>query len=142
MTTRLAEKNDIFRLVELSSEMIGEQASTDRLTRRFETYFNTPVRGVMVLLDENDVIAGMATLNLVQTLLKTECRMDEVIVTETARGHGYGRELVEASEAWAWEHGADVMGFTSRPSREAASALYRKLGFELYDTNVYTKTRS
>jgi ribosomal protein S18 acetylase RimI-like enzyme len=33
--------------------------------------------------------------------------------------------------------GARTIDLTSRPAREAANALYQKVGFSLRDTNVY-----
>jgi ribosomal protein S18 acetylase RimI-like enzyme len=33
--------------------------------------------------------------------------------------------------------GCKTIELTSRPTREAANHLYRKLGFEIRDTNVY-----
>jgi ribosomal protein S18 acetylase RimI-like enzyme len=33
--------------------------------------------------------------------------------------------------------GAKTVELTSRPSREAANRLYRRLGFEIRETNVY-----
>jgi len=33
--------------------------------------------------------------------------------------------------------GCKTVDLTSRPSREAANALYRKVGFEQRETNVY-----
>jgi ribosomal protein S18 acetylase RimI-like enzyme len=37
----------------------------------------------------------------------------------------------------AAERGARTVDLTSRPSREAANRLYRRLGFEPRETNVY-----
>jgi hypothetical protein len=37
----------------------------------------------------------------------------------------------------ARQKGAKTVDLTSRPSREAANALYQRIGFEPRDTNVY-----
>jgi ribosomal protein S18 acetylase RimI-like enzyme len=45
--------------------------------------------------------------------------------------------LNRAAIAEARRRGAKNVSLTSRSSREAANRLYRRLGFEPYDTNLY-----
>ena len=47
--------------------------------------------------------------------------------------------LTNAAAAEAQRQGVRSLDLTSRPSREAANALYRKLGFQLRETNVYRR---
>jgi ribosomal protein S18 acetylase RimI-like enzyme len=60
-----------------------------------------------------------------------------VIVDEAVNGQGIGRQLTEAMLARARELGCTTVDLTSRPSREAANALYQKVGFRPRETNVY-----
>lgn len=142
MATRTATHDDVPRITELLTEMRDQPVDIGAVELQFEAWFDNKQRTVMLVHDDEGVVVGMAVVNQVYKLPKVECRLDEVIVSEAARGKGYGRELIEACEAWAWQHDADVFECTSRPSREAANALYQKLGFELRDTNVYIKKRS
>ncbi|MET0727269.1 MAG: GNAT family N-acetyltransferase, partial [Acidimicrobiales bacterium] len=48
--------------------------------------------------------------------------------------------LVEAMIGRARDLGSATVDLTSRPSREAANHLYRKVGFETRETNVYRLT--
>jgi ribosomal protein S18 acetylase RimI-like enzyme len=48
-----------------------------------------------------------------------------------------GAELNRAAIRLARELGARTVDLTSRPSREAANRLYRRLGFVERDSNVY-----
>jgi ribosomal protein S18 acetylase RimI-like enzyme len=48
-----------------------------------------------------------------------------------------GEALSRAALALAADRGARSVDLTSRPSREAANRLYRRLGFERRETNVY-----
>ena len=57
-----------------------------------------------------------------------------------ARGHGVGEALNRAAIEEARSRGAITVELTSRPSREAANRLYRRLGFEQRETNVYRYT--
>jgi ribosomal protein S18 acetylase RimI-like enzyme len=63
--------------------------------------------------------------------------VEDVIVDQAVNGQGIGRRLTEAMLARAEELGCRTVDLTSRPSREAANALYRKVGFEPRETNVY-----
>jgi ribosomal protein S18 acetylase RimI-like enzyme len=48
-----------------------------------------------------------------------------------------GDALNRAALQIAAERGARTVDLTSRPSREAANRLYRRLGFQARETNVY-----
>jgi ribosomal protein S18 acetylase RimI-like enzyme len=66
--------------------------------------------------------------------------IEDVVVDETARGHGVGEALNRAALDRAREVGAITVELTSRPSREAANRLYLRMGFVTRDTNVYRYT--
>ena len=63
--------------------------------------------------------------------------IEDVVVDESARGLGAGAALTEAAISESKRRGAKSIDLTSRPSREAANAMYVKLGFEQRETNVY-----
>ena len=81
----------------------------------------------------------LGTLTLVLFRIPTGVRawIEDVIVDEAARGKGVGRLLNEAAIEHAFSRGAITIDLTSRPSREAANRLYRRIGFVERDTNVY-----
>jgi ribosomal protein S18 acetylase RimI-like enzyme len=61
----------------------------------------------------------------------------DVVVDEEARGQGVGEALTREALRWAEDAGARSVELTTRPEREAANRLYRRLGFEQRETNVY-----
>jgi ribosomal protein S18 acetylase RimI-like enzyme len=63
--------------------------------------------------------------------------IEDVVVSQAARGTGAGTLLVQCAVERARELGARTVDLTSRPSREAANRLYQRLGFELRNTNAY-----
>jgi|SRR5579871_3434183 len=83
--------------------------------------------------------AVVGTLTLVVFRIPTGLRawIEDVVVDEAARGRGVGEALNRAAIAKAASLGAKTVDLTSRPSREAANRLYRRLGFALRETNVY-----
>ena len=56
-------------------------------------------------------------------------RLTAMIVAESARGTGIGRQLVAAAEAWVRDRGARLMMLNSHNRREGAHAFYEKLGY-------------
>jgi ribosomal protein S18 acetylase RimI-like enzyme len=82
-------------------------------------------------------IVGSATLVRLLTLVGQFGYVEEVVVDEAARGQGIGAALLAALIDLARRDGLDFVELTSRSARVAANALYRSLGFELRETNVY-----
>lgn len=138
MNTRLATADDFDKICLLLEEMRGETVNKELLRQQYDS-FDGAGQTIMVVTDDDDIPVGMAVLNLVYKLPKIECRIDEVIVSESQRGKGLGTILMAACEEWAWDQGSNVIELTSRPSREAANHLYQKLGYQIRETNVYTK---
>lgn len=63
--------------------------------------------------------------------------VEDVVVDADWRGRGVAEVLCREALNRACAAGARTVDLTSRPSREAANRLYRRLGFELRETNVY-----
>ena len=82
-------------------------------------------------------IVGTLTLAMFRLPSGLRAWIEDVIVSNEARGRGCGEQLTEAALEAAREAGARTVELTSRPSREAANRLYRRMGFELRETNVY-----
>lgn len=82
-------------------------------------------------------IVGTLTLVVVALLTGVRAHIEDVVVDSAARGRGVGAALTNAAVEQARQRGAGSVELTSRPSREAANRLYRRLGFQSRDTNVY-----
>ena len=82
-------------------------------------------------------IVGCLTLVVFRLPTGLRAWIEDVIVDDSARGHGVGAALNEAAIAAAVARGSRTVDLTSRPSREAANRLYQRLGFVARDTNVY-----
>ncbi|MFM8267384.1 MAG: GNAT family N-acetyltransferase [Ilumatobacteraceae bacterium] len=82
-------------------------------------------------------IVGSLTLVVFEIPTGVRAWIEDVVVDEAARGHGVGEALNRAALERARARGAKTVDLTSRPSREAANRLYRRLGFVARDTNVY-----
>jgi ribosomal protein S18 acetylase RimI-like enzyme len=91
---------------------------------------------LFVALD-GDTVLGTLTLVVFSIPTGRRAWIEDVVVDESARGVGVGRQLTLAAIEEARLRGVRTIDLTSRPSREAANAMYVKLGFEPRETNVY-----
>jgi len=91
----------------------------------------------LLIAKSGETVVG--TLTLVTFPIPTGLRawIEDVVVDEEARGLGVGVALTSAAIDIATSLGVKSIDLTSRPSREAANAMYVKIGFEKRETNVY-----
>lgn len=86
---------------------------------------------------DNKQIAGMLTIGVYSTPSGIKVWIEDVVVDESQRGKGFGRELMLFAIDYSKATGAGSISLTSRPSRIAANELYKKMGFMQYATNVF-----
>ncbi len=82
-------------------------------------------------------IVGSMTLAVFRIPTGVRAWIEDVVVDGEARGQGVGEVLNRAALDVAARRGARTVDLTSRPSREAANRLYRRIGFVQRETNVY-----
>ncbi|MBU3702967.1 MAG: GNAT family N-acetyltransferase [Ilumatobacteraceae bacterium] len=104
------------------AELIGSEAST------------------MFVARVESRIVGSLTLAMFRIPTGVRAWIEDVVVDDSARGHGVGEALNRAALDHAKAHGAITVELTSRPSREAANRLYQRMGFVARETNVYRYT--
>lgn len=86
-------------------------------------------------------IVGMLTLVMFRVPTGLRARIEDVVVDESARGHGVGAALTQEALRLAQRDGARTVDLTSRPSRVAAIRLYERLGFRPRDSRLYRFAR-
>lgn len=83
-------------------------------------------------------ILGVATLCVYESPTGRKASVEDVVVSQACRGQHIGRRLMEHIITYARTNLADVdLCLTSRPHRVAANNLYKSLGFQPKETNVY-----
>lgn len=85
---------------------------------------------------------GMLTLVVVNIPIGVKAIIEDVVVDSEHRRQGIAEALTETALKKARNVGARSVDLTSHPSRVAANALYRKIGFELRETNPYRMSRA
>lgn len=92
---------------------------------------------VLIARDDSGAIVGSMTLVMFDIPTGRRAWIEDVVVDEDARGQGVGRKLNERALEIAAQSGAKTVDLTSRPTREAANRLYKRIGFVQRETNVY-----
>jgi ribosomal protein S18 acetylase RimI-like enzyme len=95
------------------------------------------VNDTVFIARDSGVIVGSLTLVIFRLPTGLRAWIEDVVVDEAARGKGVGEKLNKAAIKATFDSGARTLDLTSRPSREEANRLYRKLGFKARETNVY-----
>jgi N-acetylglutamate synthase-like GNAT family acetyltransferase len=90
-----------------------------------------------VLEYENNVI-GFGSLIVHQVPSKGKvARVEDVVILETERGKGYGRKIMEELIKIARKKKVKNINLTSSPKRVEARKLYKSLGFETVETDLF-----
>jgi ribosomal protein S18 acetylase RimI-like enzyme len=94
---------------------------------------------LLVAVDHDADGAILGSLTLVWFRIPTGVRawIEDVVVDDAARGKGVGEALNLHAIERARALGAKTVDLTSRPKREVANRLYKRIGFVQRDTNVY-----
>ena len=82
-------------------------------------------------------IVGCASLCVTRHPLGQKGMVEDVVVSSEYRGRGIGRLLMEHIVDYAQGLAPIELCLTSRPARVSANKLYRAIGFQPYQTNVY-----
>ena len=97
----------------------------------------SPATALLMARDPEKGLVGSLTLVLFRIPTGVRARIEDVVVDEGSRGRGVAEILCREALNRASAAGARTVDLTSRPSREGANRLYRRLGFVERDTNVY-----
>lgn len=117
----------------------------EQLTGRESTFSENDLRNVLqdsasrlFVMRHKECIVGMLTLGIYTCPTSRKVWVEDVVIDRELRGKGLGQRLVEFAINYVKENLSPCsLMLTSRPSRVAANALYRKKGFEPRQTNVY-----
>ena len=125
-------------LIEVLEQLLPQLSSS--ATMPSEEYIESMLNNekfYLFVAEHEGAIVGMLSLVVVGIPTGRKAWIEDVVVDSRARGLHIGQALVEEAKVCAKEVGAKKIYLTSNPSRKAAHALYKKCGFEEYDTTVF-----
>ena len=114
---------------ELSSNIVFTRESLERMLADPNSY--------LYVIREGGRIVACASLCIFHQPFSTDATIESVVISSKMRGKGLGRKLMEHLIEEAARMKVDCIHLTSNPKREAANALYQKLGFVRNETNCY-----
>src|SRR6185312_6811606 len=96
----------------------------------------------LVVAREGDRIVGTATVIVYTTPYWIKARLDEVVVDGDARGRGVGEAIVRHCLEVGRRKGAQVAELQSGRGevRAAAHRLYKRIGFQVRDSDIFRIT--
>ena len=99
----------------------------DRLARLNATGWATAL-----VAEDEGALVGLATGHVLPVLHHTGliARLTTLVVAESARGRGVGRQIVEAIETWGRERGCQRIAVTTALHRDGAHAFYERIGYK------------
>lgn len=92
---------------------------------------------IFLASDDSSQIIGMLSLIVMRIPTGKKAWIEDVVVDEGARGMGVGKSLMNYAKENAKNLGVKSVDLTSRPSRVDANRLYKSLGYQIRETNVY-----
>jgi len=97
----------------------------------------SPATILLMARDSEKGLVGSLTLVLFRIPTGVRAWIEDVVVDEGSTRRGIAEILCREALNRASAAGARTVDLTSRPSRETANRLYRRLGFAERETNVY-----
>jgi GNAT superfamily N-acetyltransferase len=127
---RVATDKDTFALASLITEL-GSPTSPEEMQRRVERLRGRSDVNAFVALAEGSIV-GMAGLLVTPSIVRStpDGQIIALVVAETHRGRGIGRELMKRAEAWLADKGVKRVSLTSGLHRGSAHAFYRACSYE------------
>ena len=122
-----AQMNALLPLIAAYQRFYEAETVDDERNRAFFSRFLAPsADGMLLGAWRGDDLLGYACLywSFTSIVPAETVLMNDLYVTEAARGQGIGRALIEASADVARERGAQRLEWATAPSNEAAQRLY------------------
>lgn len=106
----------------------------------FEELIKSPYHDMLIAIDDNNKIVGIATLSIhMGPIIRKNAYLEDFVTDNTVRGQGVGSALWNAMLDWAKEKGCKNLEFTCGNGREASQQFYKNHGATVYDTNFFRR---
>ena len=137
---RPARSADAGELARLTSQL-GYPASSEVMAGRLERMLSGSTDRLLVAVESEGILGWIHGFRI--QLLESEYRVEigGLIVDESCRRQGVGRQLVKALEVWAKEQGVSELGVRCRVEREESHRFYESLGLTVTKTQRVFRKR-
>ena len=122
----------------LNNLLMQEDPTVEKLTEdRIKEMIAAEANRLFAAKTSDGFIVGMITLIVYRIPAWKKAWIEDVVVDAKFRKMGIGTKLMQHAIGVARCEKVHSLNLTSRPQRELANKLYKSLGFEKRDTNVY-----
>ncbi|MET1249064.1 GNAT family N-acetyltransferase [Sporolactobacillus sp. STCC-11] len=126
---RSATPSDIPALKDLCTQL-GYEETESEIKQRLHYILSHPDNGFFVSEDQTGCVCGWAHIFGKHFLEGVYAELGGIVVDRAHRRQGIGKQLLEACEQWATEHGYTELRVRSGGTREKAHQFYTQLGYE------------
>ena len=137
LVIRPATEADLPALLTLRDQLnqameVTIEAQPEQVTDHLRHFLNAPDADLFVA-QRGDRVVGLISLNVRRTLLqpKPVALIDELVVADSARGHGVGQQLIRRAVEYAKGRGCCELEVGTETSNTAAREFYRRCGFDI-----------
>lgn len=130
ITIRFATLDDVAYIADLGAQL-GYPDSEMEFAGRLAELLQQSNHTIYVAADGEGEVRAWMHIYIYYTLLSDPVVMvGGLVVNETHRGQGLGRQLMEKAESWGCARGCEAVYVKSNVIRADAHAFYTRLGFE------------
>ena len=130
---RQMRTDDAAQVAALTTQL-GYPASEDAIRRRIDLLKDRPDARLFVATRGDSIVGWLHVQAICSLENDPRGEIWGLVVSESARGSGIGRRLVEAAEEWAIVRGLGVMSLRSNQLRTEAHKFYQHLGYKVVKT--------
>ena len=137
---RPVEPRDAAALVPLCAQL-GYPATPEEVQRRLHRLLGQPGQGLLGAESAGGQLVGWVHVQS-RSVFESDpfAEICGLVVDESARGHGVGRDLVAAAEQWAVAEGHTVIRVRSNVIRTATHRFYQNRGYAIVKSQIsFTK---
>ena len=128
---RTADASDATNIVALVAELAANEGEDCPLTEAYVRHYLAMPGCTVLLAQQGEVVLGLLSCSLRPNLYHAgnSCLIEELVVTETARGLGVGSRLVSALLERLQESDCEEVSVSTLPDNHQAIKFYKKHGF-------------
>lgn len=106
----------------------------------FDELIRSPHHDMLMAIDENNQIVGIATLSIIMgPIVRKNAYLEDFVTDASVRGQGVGSALWDEMLVWCAEKNCGNLCFTCGAGRESAQEFYKARGAEIYETNYFRR---
>jgi N-acetylglutamate synthase-like GNAT family acetyltransferase len=131
MKIRQATMSDIASIAELSDQL-GYPTTAEQTSKRLADILSRAEHVVFIAETENGAAVGWVHVTRTVWLeIDAFAEIGGLVVDTSYRSKGVGKDLLNAAEAWAREHGLPNLRVRSNVIRNRAHHFYQEAGYQI-----------